>query len=167
VQVDLARLLMEEHNFQQVVWTDTDVVWLRNPLPYLALRPTADIAIQTDCLSHIVEANYTLPFQHGVARCGHLPGNTFNNAFNTGMILFRKRPSTLAFLTAWLDYLLDANRMYIDLGGGARAIVGDQLAFNTLITEGAKPWQSVDPAGDWRVLWAHNHSVHVRLLSLA
>jgi Nucleotide-diphospho-sugar transferase len=153
---------MEEHQFQEIVWTDTDVVWLRNPLPYFALHPTADIAIQTDCLSHVVEANYSSPFQHGVARCGHLPGNTFNNAFNTGMILFRHRASTLAFLRSWLDYLLDSNRMYVDLGGG-KAVVGDQLAFNTLITQNSQPWQTVAPGSDWRVVWAHNHTVQVRL----
>lgn len=82
--MDLARSLLEDHGFEEVVWTDTDVVWLRDPRPYLALHPAADLAIQTDCLSHAVEANVTGPFQHGVARCGHLPGNTFNNAFNTG-----------------------------------------------------------------------------------
>ena len=85
VQVDLARSLMETYHFQEVIWTDTDLVWLRDPRPFLALHPTADIAIQTDCLSHFVEANFTQPFQHGISRCGHLPGNGFNNAFNTGM----------------------------------------------------------------------------------
>ena len=103
LQVDLARALMEDFRFKEVVWTDTDVVWLRDPLPFLAAHPTADIAIQTDCLSHAVEANFTAPFQHGFARCGHLPGNTFNNAFNTGMLLLRDRPATHAFLKAWLE----------------------------------------------------------------
>lgn len=157
--------MMETHGFREVIWTDTDVVWLRDPRPFLALHPTADVAIQTDCLSHVVEANYTAPFRHGFARCGHLPGNNFNNAFNTGMILLRDRPPTHAFLRAWLDYLLDANRMYVDLGGGNRAIVGDQLAFNTLMTQNALPWQIVDVEGDWRVVWAHNRTVKVRVLA--
>ena len=89
---------MEVYKFKEVVWTDTDVVWLRDPLPFLAAHSTADIAIQTDCLSHVVEANFTAPARHGFARCGHLPGNNFNNAFNTGMILFRDRPGTHTFL---------------------------------------------------------------------
>ena len=59
LQVGLARTLMETYSFQEIVWTDTDVVWLRDPRPFFALHPTADIAIQTDCLSHVVEANFT------------------------------------------------------------------------------------------------------------
>jgi hypothetical protein len=161
MQVDLARTLMEVHGFREVIWTDTDVVWLRDPRPYFALHPTADLAIQTDCLSHAVEADFQGPFQHGFSRCGHLPGNTYNNAFNTGMLLLRDRPATHSFLKAWLEYLLDKNHMYADLGGGTKAIVGDQLAFNTLITRGSYPWKSVDAAGDWRVVWAHDHTVKV------
>jgi hypothetical protein len=164
MQVDLARMLMEVHGFREVIWTDTDVVWLRDPRPFFALHPTADLAIQTDCLSHAVEVQFQGPFQHRYSRCGHLPGNTFNNAFNTGMLLLRDRPPTHAFLRAWLDYLLDANRTYVDLGGGSKAIVGDQLAFNTLITRGSYPWRSVDAAEDWRVVWAHNQTVKVMYL---
>jgi hypothetical protein len=152
---------MEDYKFREVVWTDTDIVWLRDPLPFLASHGTADIAIQTDCLSHAVEANFSGPFRHAFARCGHLPGNHFNNAFNTGMILFRDRPPTHEFLKSWLAYLLDANRMFVDLGGGNKAIVGDQLAFNTLITKDALPWVSVDADADWRVVWAHSHTVQV------
>ena len=51
--------------------------------------------------------------------------------------------------------------MYIDLGGGNKAIVGDQLAFNTLMTQGSLPWRSVDAEADWRVLRAHNDIVKV------
>ena len=87
--------------------------------------------------------------------------------YSAGMILFRDRPSTHAFLKDWLDYLLDANRMYVDLGGGNKAIVGDQLAFNTLITAESRPWVSVDPDTDWRVVWAHNHNVKVCAVSLS
>lgn len=167
MQVDLARSLLEDHAFAEVVWTDTDVVWLRSPLPFLAEHPTADIAIQTDCLSHTVEAAHSAPARHGFARCGHLPGNDHNNAFNTGMLLLRDRPATRAFLAAWLAYLLDANRMYADLGGGKLAVVGDQLALNKLMTAGSMPWESVDPAGDWRVVWAHERRVKVCLLHAA
>jgi Nucleotide-diphospho-sugar transferase len=156
--VDLARSLIEDYGFQEVVWSDTDVVWLRDPRPFFAAHPAADVAIQTDCLSHAVEAGFTAPLTHGFARCGHLPGNAHNNALNTGMILLRDRPPTRAFLRAWLDYLLDANKMYVNIGGG-QAVVGDQLAMNTLMTQGSQPWRSVDAAGDWRVVWAHSRTV--------
>jgi len=104
VQVDLARSLLEEHAFQEVVWTDTDVVWLRSPLAFLAEHTSADIAVQTDCLSHAVEATFTGPLEHRFARCGHLPGNAHNNAFNTGMLVLRNRAATRAFLAAWPDW---------------------------------------------------------------
>lgn len=82
------------------------------------------------------------------------------------MIFFRRRPATLTFLQAWLGHLLDANRMYVDLGGGNRAIVGDQLALNTLMTAGSLPWQSVSSKADWRVVWAHNKTLQVRAHAL-
>lgn len=140
------------------------MVWLRSPLAFFESHPTADMAIQTDCLSHFVEADYTEPFRHGFARCGHMPGNHFNNAFNTGMILLRNRPATHVFLKNWLDYLMDANRMYVDLGGGNKAIVGDQLAFNTLMTRDSLPWTSVNTSQDWRVVWGHDKTVQVLFL---
>lgn len=155
---------MEDFNFQEIIWTDTDVVWLRSPLAFFASHPTADMAIQTDCLSHFVEMEFTEPFTHGFARCGHMPGNGHNNAFNTGMVLLRNRPATHTFLKDWLDYLLDSNRMYADVGGGKKAIVGDQLAFNTLMTRQSTPWVSVDAAEDWRVVWGHDRTVKVLCL---
>ena len=166
LQVDLARSLLEHYNFQEIIWTDTDVVWLRSPLAFFASHPTADMAIQTDCLSHFVETEFTEPFSHGFARCGHMPGNGFNNAFNTGMILLRNRPATHGFLEDWLDYLLDSNRMYVDVGGGQKAIVGDQLAFNTLMTRQSTPWISVNASEDWRVVWGHDKTVKVLLLCM-
>eukprot|EP00892_Ulva_mutabilis_P003418 jgi/Ulvmu1/1448/UM011_0178.1 len=154
-KVDLARSLLEEHGFEEVIWTDTDVVWLRDPAPFFALHPSADMAVQTDCLSHTVEAAFTQPQPNGFARCGHLPGSS-HSAFNTGMLLLRDRPATRAFMRNWLEYLLDAGRMYADLGGGATAVVGDQLALNKLMAQGALPWESVDAAADWRVVRAHD-----------
>lgn len=162
VQVDLARSLLEEHAFQEVVWTDTDVVWLRSPLAFLAEHPSADIAVQTDCLSHAVEATFTGPLEHRFARCGHLPGNAHNNAFNTGMLVLRNRAATRAFLAAWLAHLLDGSRMFADLGGGRTAVVGDQLALNRLMTAGSQPWVSVNATADWRVVWAHEQQVKAR-----
>jgi hypothetical protein len=163
--VDLARSLLEDYSFQEIIWTDTDVVWLRSPLAFFASHPTADMAIQTDCLSHFVETSYTKPFQHHFSRCGHMPGNNFNNAFNTGMILLRNRAGTHGFLKAWLDYITDANHMYVDVGKGSKAVVGDQLAFNTLMTRNSQPWESVDATEDWRVVWGHDKTVKVLQLA--
>lgn len=81
------------------------------------------------------------------------------------MILFRDRPATHTFLKEWLDYLTDGNKMYVSLGNGAKAIMGDQLAFNSLVTQGSHPWKAVDTDADARVVWASNRRVKVPLCS--
>ena len=50
----LVRRFLIERSWAAVVLSDTDTVWLRNPEPYLALHPSADVFISTDCLSHQV-----------------------------------------------------------------------------------------------------------------
>ena len=52
----LVRRFLLERRWAAVVLSDTDTVWLRNPQPYLALHPSADVYISTDCLSHQVRA---------------------------------------------------------------------------------------------------------------
>ncbi len=34
-------------------------------------------------------------------RCGHVPGSTGSNAYNTGMMILRNRPATLAIMREW------------------------------------------------------------------
>lgn len=48
----LVRRFLVERGWAGVVLSDVDTTWLRNPEPYLALHPTADVFISTDCLSH-------------------------------------------------------------------------------------------------------------------
>lgn len=50
----LVRNFLVERGWASVVLSDVDTTWLRNPEPYLALHPTADVFISTDCLSHKV-----------------------------------------------------------------------------------------------------------------
>lgn len=50
----LVRQFLSQHGWSAVVLSDVDTTWLRNPEPYMALHPTADIFISTDCLSHKV-----------------------------------------------------------------------------------------------------------------
>jgi Nucleotide-diphospho-sugar transferase len=54
-----------EYQVQQVVLTDTDTVWLRNPLPYLERHPSALVFTTTDCNSHEADTYFT----PGVHRC--------------------------------------------------------------------------------------------------
>lgn len=62
----LVRRFLLERRWAAVVLSDTDTVWLRNPQPYLALHPSADVYISTDCLSHQVRADPLPALQSGV-----------------------------------------------------------------------------------------------------
>lgn len=53
----LVRKFLVERGWAGVVLSDVDTTWLRNPEPYLALHPTADVFISTDCLSHKARMN--------------------------------------------------------------------------------------------------------------
>lgn len=59
-----------------------DTSWVRDPSEYLARFPTADFFISTDCLSAAVEEAWQP--RHNQPRCGHIPGNGWGRAFNTG-----------------------------------------------------------------------------------
>ena len=85
-----------------------DTVWLRDPTPYLDQHPSADWFVSTDCLSHAIEAAWQPA--HNQPRCGHIAGNVWGRAWNTGVFAVRNRPSTLATLAKWRDLLLDPAR---------------------------------------------------------
>ena len=83
-----------EHGVQQVILTDTDTIWLRDPRPYLARHPSADVFTTTDCNSHVAET-YFLP---GYRRCAprsihqpHLPIGTCTA--ECSCVLWRARQS--------------------------------------------------------------------------
>ena len=72
-----------------------------NPYPdsagFLDAHPSADLFISTDCLSYRAEAEGT----PDVWRCGHVPGSTGNYAYNTGMLILRRRLATLQIMRDW------------------------------------------------------------------
>jgi len=79
-------------------------VWLRDPSEYLlGTHPTADMFISTDCLSYEVEAAWQPG--HNQPRCGHVPGNGWGRAFNTGVFAMRNRPASTQLLEDWRDAL--------------------------------------------------------------
>jgi arabinosyltransferase len=97
--VIVQRLLLEGAA-STVILSDVDTVWLRDPSPFLRLHPSADVLISTDCLSHWVEAQAAVSRANGSRpvyyhRCGHLPGAAFGRAFNTGVVIFRNRYTSL------------------------------------------------------------------------
>ena len=85
-----------------------DTVWLRDPAPYLDQHPSADWFISTDCLSHDIEAAWQPG--HNQPRCGHIAGNVWGRAYNTGVFAVRNRPGALGTLAKWRDLLLDPAR---------------------------------------------------------
>lgn len=44
---------------------------------------------------------------HNEPRCGHIPGNVWGRAYNTGIFAVRNRPAGKRTLQAWRDLLLD------------------------------------------------------------
>lgn len=58
--------LLEEREFDGIVLSDTDVVWMKRPHELLARHKAADVLILTDCLS--LQVIYKLyessPFLH-------------------------------------------------------------------------------------------------------
>ena len=108
---------------RNVLLSDVDVVWLRDPIPLLLAREAADLMLSTDCLSvSAEEANATAWV--GANRCAFLPGNGDGHAaFNTGILYFRSSVGALGVAAAWLALLCLPAERDID----------DQLAMNHLI----------------------------------
>ena len=109
---------------------------------------------------------------HLQPRCGHIPGNTWGRAFNTGVFGVRNRPATLAALHAWLDFLTDPGRQEYKVGtavvligdGGTAAVVLHAVVV-ILLGNGGAAWRGsaggdcpscgagVVGAGGWRRRW--------------
>ncbi|KAL6753317.1 nucleotide-diphospho-sugar transferase-domain-containing protein [Haematococcus lacustris] len=95
-----------------VIISDVDVLWLRNPLPYFAQYPDADILTSSDHLRNTV-SNYDLELWPQAA-----------SAANIGIMLFRNQ--SMEFVNRWIDIIeKDAN-------------VWDQNAFNDLFRIGVR-----------------------------
>uniref|UniRef100_A0A7R9V221 Nucleotide-diphospho-sugar transferase domain-containing protein n=1 Tax=Chlamydomonas euryale TaxID=1486919 RepID=A0A7R9V221_9CHLO len=88
-----------------VVITDIDTAWLRNPLPFFSRYPHADILTSSDQLRETVSDESLEKFPDAGA------------AFNIGIMMFR--PKSLAFVEDWIAKLQDVG-------------VWDQNAFNDL-----------------------------------
>ncbi|EFN51848.1 hypothetical protein CHLNCDRAFT_37217 [Chlorella variabilis] len=96
-----------------VLISDVDTVWLRNPLPYINAYRDADILTSSDHLRNTVQ-------DEGLEKWPEAA-----SAANIGIMLFRPRAHDLA--AEWVDILEnDAN-------------VWDQNAFNDLFRRGSKP----------------------------
>ncbi|EFN57248.1 expressed protein [Chlorella variabilis] len=118
-----------------VVVSDSDTVWLRHPQQYFDQRPAADWFISTDCLSHEVEAAWRP--QHNQPRCGHVPGNIWGRAYNTGVFAVRNREAGRRLLRLWRDLVLGPEAL-VQTEANQTFGVTDQQALNMLLEEGSE-----------------------------
>eukprot|EP00850_Spirogloea_muscicola_P015991 SM000127S26607 [mRNA] locus=s127:25293:28790:+ [translate_table: standard] len=134
-----------EHSFD-VLMSDTDTVWLRNPAEFLDVRSGplagAHILISSDSLSHandeasmaadsskrVKERERHEWFRTATPRGRELFGNVYEHAFNTGVLLLRSAPATLKFAAAWHDVMRTKGKSM-----GWEGVWGDQHALNQLL----------------------------------
>ncbi|PRW57844.1 glycosyltransferase family 77 [Chlorella sorokiniana] len=163
-KVNLALSLLQANNsIDTVVVSDADAVWLHDPRPYFQQHPAADWLISTDCLSVTVEEQWAPGHQQ--PRCGHIPGNIWGRAYNTGIFVARNCPTSHALLAAWRDALLDPSRT-ITTDNGVAYQVTDQLALNMLLEQGNE-WELKAAPEDKRVILLWNSQVKVHPLPVA
>ena len=55
--------------------------------------------------------------RHNQPRCGHVAGNSWGRAFNTGIFAVRNRAAGRQLLALWRDFLLDPERSTVVVSG--------------------------------------------------
>eukprot|EP00241_Pyramimonas_parkeae_P004033 CAMPEP_0114245480 /NCGR_PEP_ID=MMETSP0058-20121206/11919_1 /TAXON_ID=36894 /ORGANISM="Pyramimonas parkeae, CCMP726" /LENGTH=662 /DNA_ID=CAMNT_0001358537 /DNA_START=323 /DNA_END=2308 /DNA_ORIENTATION=- len=105
---------------QNVLISDSDTVWLRDPRAFTEEGPfmAADVLVSTDCIDTTADEICNAHF----CGCAHV-------AFNTGIVFLRNTPATLRFVEAWKKKVLENDDLTIR----------DQAAFNIVLREGFEP----------------------------
>ncbi|KAK2077064.1 hypothetical protein QBZ16_004697 [Prototheca wickerhamii] len=115
-----------------VLWTDSDVVWLRNPIPLLARYPDHDVLASSD---HMYSAERTEKLEHH---------NNYYYQPNTGIALYR--PSAEHVVLGWLYCLSEGKD-------------SDQPCLGRLLQRDLKPIESPEANAALyvavQVLWAY------------
>ncbi|KAK1318722.1 hypothetical protein QJS10_CPB04g01393 [Acorus calamus] len=99
----------------ELLMADTDIVWLKNPLPYLAQFPSADVLTSSDQLIPTVTDDSLEVWQQ------------VSGAFNIGMFHWRPTDSAKKLAKEWKDMLLKDEKIW------------DQNGFNDLIRRAFGP----------------------------
>ena len=107
-----------------VVLSDGDAVFLRDPRRAFAVLGTADVLVTSDCLDLDADEDVGDDRQrrkdrsegadwatggHWWSRCGHFPGSPNEVNPNTGVMLLRARAPALALVRHWLRRVLAAD----------------------------------------------------------
>ena len=104
--------------------SDSDVVWVADPLPLLTelMQEGATVGASTDCLDLDSDRDKT-ERPHSPVQCGHAPGNTHGAVLNTGVLWFKSSVDSIALARRWALETLNLHSPHSD----------DQGAFNTLL----------------------------------
>ena len=152
------------HAGYTVLHTDCDIVFLRDPAPYLTCDPAAgrwddearypcaglraaDVAVSSDNMS---------PDRDHKGHAGYSAGGTFN----TGLLLVRATPGGLRFVDEW-------HRLVVKPDPGSRfaALTSDQQVFNHMMRK-EREWPGISaPQGAW-VMEAWDKSLSLGALPL-
>lgn len=120
----------------ELLMCDTDMVWLKNPLPYLARFPEADVLTSTDQVSPTVVDDRLDDWKQAGA------------AYNIGIFHWRPSPSSKKLAKEWKEMLLADDKIW------------DQNGFNDLVRRQLGP--SVDE--DSGLVYAYDGELKLGLL---
>ncbi|CAI7914893.1 unnamed protein product, partial [Closterium sp. NIES-53] len=120
---------------------DTDTVWLRNPLPFIARFPTADVLTSSDHLVRSVDDESLEKWQQA------------QSAYNIGILHFRPTDPAKRLARAWAELL------------ASDAKIWDQNGFNELMRKQMGP--EVDPAAADHLFWAFDGTLKLGILPVS
>ncbi|XP_075495671.1 LOW QUALITY PROTEIN: arabinosyltransferase XEG113-like [Primulina tabacum] len=119
----------------ELLMCDTDMVWLKNPLPYLARFPEADVLTSTDLVAPTVVDDRLDDWRQG-------------SAYNIGIFHWRPTDSSKKLAKEWKELLLADEKIW------------DQNGFNELVRRQLGP--SVDEDGG--LAYAYDGNLKLGLL---
>lgn len=118
---------------------DTDVIWLRNPLPYMARYPEADVLTSSDNLVRTVDDDSLEHWEGAQA------------AFNIGILHFRPTAVAKRFARAWAELLAGDDKIW------------DQNGFNDILRKKYGP--AID--GPSHLFWAFDGTLKMGVLPVS
>lgn len=125
-----------------VIMTDVDVLWLRDPRPYLhTCDPEAVGALEAPSCTELRGAD-VLASSDNLSPGKNLKqgmGDAYWGTFNTGIVVIRATAAGVAFAAKWHAYISNGPGEYA-------ALTSDQQVFNRLVRAGPAP---VDIQGKW------------------
>ncbi|XP_024520921.1 arabinosyltransferase XEG113 [Selaginella moellendorffii] len=124
----------------EVLFCDTDMVWMKNPLPYMERYPDADVLVSSDAVIATVTDESLEDWRRSYA------------ALNIGIFHWRPTEAAKKFARAWQIQLEDEK-------------IWDQNGFNELIQNGTR--EAVDPDNDRGLFYAFDRTLKVGILPVS